>query len=154
MEGNTYHGNTSEGISVNGDSASTGPDVFIRIGMLDGTGNTISQNETGIKVRNAWAHVYNNTMEENQTGVKASENSIIFLGSADSPGGNTIKNSTHVGLANQSNRRVSARGNTWNQSVQGADGEGHYVPGLVEGPVPAQDGNNYSIGSQYGSISF
>ena len=82
------------------------------------------------------------------------EDGIINLGSAESPGMNTIRNSTHVGLANHSDRTIRAAGNTWNPSVQGADNEGHYSPGVVEGSVDSQDGNNYSISSQYGKLEF
>lgn len=151
---NMFYGNTSAGLSITGNSLNNEESVFVRVGESDGVGNTISNNGRGIDISKAWAYVYNNTIEGNDWGVYALEDGIINLGSAESPGMNTIRNSTHVGLANHSDRTIRAAGNTWNPSVQGADNEGHYSPGVVEGSVDSQDGNNYSISSQYGKLEF
>jgi parallel beta-helix repeat protein len=151
---NRFYGNTIAGLSITGNFQDPDENVTVRVGETDGIGNTISNNRKGISISNAWASVFNNTIEGNDWGVFASENGIINLGSVGSPGMNTIRNSTHVGLANHSNRTIRAAGNTWNPSTQGSDNEGHYSTGIVEGPVESQDGNNYSINSQYGKIEF
>jgi hypothetical protein len=151
---NMLYGNTSAGLSITGNSLNPEEDVSVRVGEMGGMGNTISYNGRGITITKAWASIYNNTIEDNAWGVYALEDGIINVGSAESPGMNTIRNSTHVGLANNSYRTIKAAGNTWNPSVQGADNEGHYPPGVVEGPVNFHDGNNYGISSQYGKLAF
>ncbi len=151
---NMLYGNTRFGLGIHGNPPNIEEGVSVRVGESDGLGNTISNNGKGIYVSRAWAYVYNNTLLENEWGVVASEQGFVNMGSGDRPGLNTIRNSTHVGLSNSSNRTIRAAGNTWNPSVQEADDEGHYPPGVVEGPVQPQDGNNYSIGSQYGKIEF
>lgn len=154
LEDNMFYGNTGAGVAVLGDPDDMGQNVVVRIGRPDLTGNTFSNNERGVYVNNALVSMYKNTIEENQTGVFATQNGFVFLGSENTPGGNIIQGNTHVGLANRSDRRIHAPGNTWNPSVQGADAEGHYPENLVAGPVPPQDGNNYSISSSNGRIQF
>ena len=151
---NMFYGNTFAGLSITGNFEDPEEKVTVLVGEKDGLGNTITNNSRGISISKAWAYVYNNIFEGNDWGVYASQDSIINLGSAENPGMNTIRNSIQVGLANNSNRTIKAVGNTWNPSVQGADNEGHYPPGIVEGPVDSQDGNNYSISSQYGKLEF
>lgn len=152
--GNRMHGNTIAGLSIVGQFQDFEERVFVQVGEKDGLGNTFSGNSSGISISKAYAHVYNNILEDNNWGVVASEDSIINLGSTQSPGMNTIQNNIHVGLANNSHRTIEAAGNIWNPSVQGADNEGRYSPGVIDGPVGPQNGNNYSIRSQYGKVKF
>jgi len=151
---NRLYGNTRIGLDIYGNAASIEERVSVRVGEIDGLGNTISNNGKGIYLSKAWAYVFNNTILDNEWGVFVAEQGVINMGSADSPGHNTIRNSIHVGLANHSDRTIRAAGNSWNPDVQGAGNDGNYLPGIVEGPVQAQDGNNYSIDSQYGKIEF
>ena len=151
---NIFYGNTETGLNIYGNPQSIEEGVSVRVGESDGLGNTISGNGKGINISGARAYIFNNTILDNEWGIFASQQSFINMGSADSPGLNTIRNSTHVGLSNHANRIIRAAGNTWNPSVQGADNEGHYPPSVVEGPVQSEDGNNFSISSQYGKIEF
>ncbi len=154
LEGNFFYGNTGAGMAVLGDLEDTEPNVVVRIGGPDHEGNTFSANGKAVFVQHARASIFHNTLEGNQTGVVVSQFGHVSMGSADMPGGNTIRNSTHVGLSNQTEHTIGAAGNTWTPSVQGADGQGRYAEGLVAGPVPPQDGNNYSILSPNGKIQF
>jgi hypothetical protein len=60
----------------------------------------------------------------------------IDLGTAEDPGGNTLKDNANYGLlAVGDPAEVQAVGNTWNANVQGADENGHYRNGdVIEGP--------------------
>jgi hypothetical protein len=71
--------------------------------------------------------------------------SQLDLGTAASPGNNTILCSS-VGVANwgqTGNASVTAVGNTWTPSVQGADASGHYASQLIAGPTTS--GINYVV---------
>ena len=127
---------------------------MVRIGETEGDGNTITGNGTGISSRDARLYVFNNSIESNQEGVGVHDAGHVVLGSQVHPGNNVIRNNTHAGLANYMNRLIHAEGNAWNPYVQGADSEGHYDPQTVQGPVEAEDGNNFSITGQYGKIQF
>jgi hypothetical protein len=92
----------------------------------------------------------NTTVSGNhQDGVKISGTVHADLGTAASPGGNTIQGNTAAGLevlVNNGQPDITAVGNTWNASVQGADSDGHYI--LVEtlsGPIAASAGNNFAL---------
>ncbi len=153
--GNYIIDNTRHGVSIlgklNNDFEET---VLVRIGETEGDGNTITGNGTGISSRDARLYILNNSIESNQEGVEVHAAGHVILGSQVHPGNNVIRNNIHVGLKNYMNRRINAEGNVWNPDVQGADSEGHYDPQTVQGPVEPEDGNNFSITSQYGEIQF
>lgn len=74
---------------------------------------------------------------------------MLDLGTSTSPGNNTLRNaqgvSLSVGQLSGRTTSVSAAGNRWLESVQGADAEGRYAPALVRGPVDAGAGHNFRI---------
>ena len=153
--GNYIIDNTRHGVSILGKLNDEFEEtVLVRIGETEDDGNTITGNGIGISSRDARLYVFNNSIESNQQGVGVHDAGYVVLGSHQHPGNNVIRNNTHVGLANYMNRLVRAEGNVWNPDVQGADSEGRYDPQTVEGPVEPEDGNNFSISSQYGKIQF
>jgi hypothetical protein len=142
--------NSYAGVWVSGNPNNIEEGVHVHIGE-SGIGNSISGSRYGIIIEKAWAYIFNNTFQSNDFGIMAKEQSNIGMGSADNPGLNTFLD-CRPGLSNYSHRTVRASGNTWIPSVQGADGQGHYQPGLVvAGPV---HGENYSISSTDGRIAF
>lgn len=78
------------------------------------------------------------------------------LGTATSPGGNTINNNLMFGIRVSYTGGLTAYavGNTWRLSTQGANGSGQYGSALVTGPVNVADPANYSIDSNGGKIQF
>jgi hypothetical protein len=76
--------------------------------------------------------------------------SLINLGTAASPGNNTFLGTAAglgVSLSTATTSVVSAVGNTWRPSVQGADASGHYASTFIDGTagVAFVAGNNYRI---------
>jgi hypothetical protein len=64
----------------------------------------------------------------------------VDLGTALSPGGNTIQNSGTGNLSGITGDAISAVGNTWNPNVQGADANGHF-PAATQLAGPASGAN-------------
>jgi hypothetical protein len=88
------------------------------------------------------------TVTGNLMGVDLSDFANVDLGTMDSPGNNTFQFNTGVGVllsGEDSDREISAVGNTWMPFVQGADKNGKYIHTVVPGPVGFVNGNNYSI---------
>jgi hypothetical protein len=82
--------------------------------------------------------------------------SLIDFGTAASPGNNTFLGTAAgvgVSFSTATTSVVSAVGNTWHPSVQGADTSGHYASTLVDGTagVAFVAGNNYRITAGAGS---
>jgi hypothetical protein len=74
---------------------------------------------------------------------------VADLGTAASPGNNTLQGNLDVGL-NLSKcppaEMISAVGNTWQPNVQNANGAGKYpVTASVTGPVTPGSASNYTI---------
>jgi hypothetical protein len=72
------------------------------------------------------------------------------LGTALSPGNNTLQNSgngmgLHISAATTTSGVAQAVGNTWLPSTQGANNQGKYSAMLIPGPISYVDGNNFSI---------
>lgn len=73
--------------------------------------------------------------------------SQLDLGTAASPGNNTILG-TLIGVSNSGqagDAGVTAVGNTWNPSAQGADPSGHYASQPLPFPGPTTSGQNYYV---------
>ena len=68
----------------------------------------------------------------------------IDLGTASNPGGNTLRDNIFRNLNVKGNTTLTAVGNTWNPNLQGADAQGRYAAGRIDGP---QSGDNYYIDS-------
>lgn len=110
----------------------------------------------------AWASVSGSTFTENNTGISVgvqaqlslsgsqisggniaiSDSGSVNLGTASSPGGNTLKAATRVLSMGSTASDVSAVGNTWEANQQGADAQGHYATQTITGAV---SGRNFSI---------
>ncbi|HEX3764917.1 MAG TPA: DUF1565 domain-containing protein, partial [Kofleriaceae bacterium] len=139
------------------DTMVTGSSTGIIIGHSSSlSGVTITNNGVGLAAGGFDAAnpvvltMRNSTVSGNhQDGVRISNAIHVDLGTAASPGGNTIQGNTGAGLAvvsDDGSPTVNASGNTWNASVQGADSDGRYI--LVEtlaGPIAASPGNNFAI---------
>lgn len=72
---------------------------------------------------------------------------VADLGTAVEPGNNKFLNNVGVGLEayGASSNIVSAVGNRWNPSIQGASTEGTYASQLIATTVAHVPGNNYSV---------
>lgn len=76
-----------------------------------------------------------------------SNTATLDLGTIADPGGNIIQNQG-TGLymdPGVTRVHVEAVGNTWIPSIQGADGEGHYAPMKLEGPVAGSGRSNFDF---------
>jgi len=130
-----------------GIDSSHAPNVHVDISngsFLEGTNVVIMA--SNIKIRGSGVHGRNTGLL--LTGMNAD------LGTVADPGGNTIRidttNNTFAhGLTisdNLSGLVVKAVGNTWIPNVQGADSQGHYIPGtLVDSSSPLAKGPNFNL---------
>jgi hypothetical protein len=117
--------------------------VEISGGVLSGTNGTILA--ANIKIRRS--SVLGGNIGLGLTGMNAD------LGTVTDPGGNTIRvnpaNTVGSGLRianNLSGLVVKAVGNTWAPNVQGADSQGHYIPGTqVNSSSPLAKGPNFDL---------
>lgn len=153
----TVVSNTLEGGEV-GVEAITGASVTV-------TSNTITPETNGVGVvvfgtttkLTARGNSISGSYYAIQLGVGTSfTGSLIDLGTAGSHGDNTLLGSAAgVGLSISvaTSSVVTAVGNTWHPTVQGADGSGHYASALVSGAsdVATVPGNNYRITAGAGS---
>jgi hypothetical protein len=112
--------------------------------LLEGTDGTILA--ANIKIRGS--KVFGRNIGILLTGMSAD------FGTVADPGGNTITidttNNTSASALrisdNVSGLVVSAVGNTWRPSVQGADSQGHYIPGTqVNSSSPLAKGPNFNL---------
>ena len=88
-------------------------------------------------------------LDNRQDGVFLNEVVVADLGTAASPGNNTLQGNLGVGL-NLSKcppaEMISAVGNTWRPNVQNANGAGRYLmTASVSGPVMPSPPSNYTI---------
>lgn len=86
--------------------------------------------------------------ESVQVGYKAiaPTGSLIDLGTAADPGGNTMVPVSGVGLVLQfTTTNLKAAGNIWRASTQGASASGTYAAALVAGPVQPTGNANYYL---------
>jgi hypothetical protein len=80
--------------------------------------------------------------------IRAVAGSTIDLGTVDDPGDNTFTGNVRTGveLTTGNAANVSAVGNTWNASVQGATAAGKYTaPAGMQTTVTSGTGTNYSV---------
>ena len=139
MSGASFSNNGS-GISWQG-VAGTSFDIAGSSFTGNGTGISIASSGGSLKLRNST--VSSNTGD----GVALSGGLVVDLGTATDAGGNTFIGNTSTGLHINLGAvgPAQAVGNTWNPSVQGADGAGHYAsPVQKTGPA---SGTNYIIGN-------
>jgi Protein of unknown function (DUF1565) len=132
--------NTKHGLFVNG--ASTTPP-------------TTTVNNSSI-AQNGWdgmtltgrinLNVRGSSLKNNANGISfnGSGSSSLDLGTAANLGGNTIRDNTATGLRVKadSSMTVNATGNTWNASVQNANGSGQYTTKLLTGIL---NGTNFFL---------
>ena len=104
-----------------------------------------SNNSSGFFLQNAALTMRRCTMSNNGNGVHVASGNKIDLGTQLDNGNNTIQNRV-LGVIIDGGTQVSAVGNTWQPSVQGADNLGKYgASTLITGPIPIAPGNNYAI---------
>jgi hypothetical protein len=129
-----------------GIDASRAPNVHVDISdgsIMEGTNGTVLADN--IKVRGST--IFGRNISILLTGRNAD------LGTAADPGGNTLTvdalNTFGSALRiadNLSGVVVSAVGNTWRPNVQGADSQGHYIPGTeVNSSSPLAKGPNFDL---------
>jgi hypothetical protein len=128
-----------------GIDASRAPNVHVDIsdGVLSGTNGTILA--ANVKIRRSF--VLGGNIGLLLSGMNAD------LGTVADPGGNTIRvnpaNTVGSGLRISDNLAglvVKAVGNTWTPNVQGADSQGHYLPGTqVNTSTPFGEGPNFDL---------
>lgn len=97
------------------------------------------------------------TVTGNLDGVFLSDFAVVDLGTADSPGNNTLQFNRGVALdlsGEDGQREIHAAGNTWQPFVQGADNAGKYSATVIAGPVNFVNGNNFYIRTASRSIRF
>ena len=118
--------------------------------------NRVSGYSVGVAIKGGGPSLLNNGIQRNDWGIDVFEGASPFLGSLDKPGNNYIRDNRHVGLLHRSSGEINiqAVGNFWNPNIQGADNEGKYLHQTVHGPVPPEDGNNYSIEEEGAGIEF
>jgi hypothetical protein len=83
-------------------------------------------------------------------------NGYLDLGTAASPGGNTITGNSQYGVrvGFSGGITASAVGNTWIPNIEGANSAGKYSAQLLIGPTPNATPLNYYIDSNGGKIQF
>jgi len=121
-------------------------------GEMDVTNSTVSGNGTGIHFAGAGSFdglvLANRVVDNADYGVRIEDQgstNVYYLGHTGSPGGNTFTGNGTAGISATlpAGALVHARGNTWNPSVQGADGTGAYAPAItITGPA---SGKNYVL---------
>jgi hypothetical protein len=135
------------------DSMFVNTSVFAEGGNWSFAGVTIEQGK-GLQLATSSAQTL--TFKLRDSKISASETDGISivddvsadLGTVASPGNNMITGNTGVGLAIVGPRltNVSAVGNTWNATVQGADADGHYFTSeTLTGPLTRTAGNNFAL---------
>jgi hypothetical protein len=109
-------------------------------------GSTLASNGTGIIA--PFFKLRRSNVASNKWGVVLSA-PFADLGQVGDPGNNLIINNLVTGVTFQSKVvccGVWATGNTWNAFTQGADGNGHYPPGLIiNGTSSLAKGTNFSL---------
>ena len=163
IQGGSIYGNGYGGINASGPLTIDGTSITSNSNDgVDATGTTTITN--AFIDNNAQDGIYydgSNTLKVRGTELKMNKIGVELAGAGGSAdlgacgdAGNNVLQSTvsgSVGLFADlwTNSIISAEGNTWNPSVQGADGSGAYGPCLppVGGP---QSGSNITIGSGVG----
>ena len=128
------------GVGINAAGVSSG-NASITI-----AGSTIASNQTGIIA--PYFKLRKSDVASNRQGVVLTS-PFADLGQVGDPGNNLIINNLVTGVTFQSTVvccGVWATGNTWNAFTQGADGNGHYPPGLIiNGTSSLAKGTNFSL---------
>ena len=100
ISGNRFGGNRRSGVQVSGSEATL-------------RNNTFSGNGTGIISFTSSAVIRENLIEGNDLGMLISGDEVPDLGTASSPGRNTIRSNASYAIRNESASKVSALGNFW-----------------------------------------
>ncbi len=108
---------------------------------------------TGRAIRARALKLRNSSVNSNLIGIEVLNGGNADLGRPNDPGNNAINNNTITGVTFQNNLTVfgniSAVGNTWNPSKQGADTQGHYTTRQnLNGGLPGDpktDGANFKV---------
>lgn len=113
--------------------------------------------DNGIGIRAAAFKLRNSNLIGNQIDL-ALRGDGADLGTTNSPGGNVIGLNSSAGLMFDNQVLsviVFARGNTWNANEQGADAQGHYLPGtVVNGNSSNANGKNFKLPATGAKIQF
>lgn len=159
LDGGQISGGNTAGVYAQGtltvDWTSIGTS-FYGIWVAEGQANVsnadIVGNGVGIYVSQGPLLTLRMTEVRNSTTTGIQVFGAVDLGTGASPGGNVItSNPTGVRASGAALYTVSAVGNTWNPSAQGADVSGHYASALVTGPA---GGSNYTLDSATQRIQF
>jgi len=139
-------------LEMRGGELSSGSDAF---SLSDATakfvGVTVKQHRGfAMEIYNGQKLTLRNCMFlGNGGGVYLLGNALIDAGVVGDPGNNIFQNGVGTaGIdvdAGITGSHISAVGNTWRPSVQGADGDGHYAPGAMSGPLGYSGQVNFNV---------
>jgi parallel beta-helix repeat protein len=148
VEFNTITLNTGDGIALfQGGAAAVTNNV-----VLSNGGNGIQVYDTGAPVLRG-----NDISSNSSEGMRTHDQSVPDLGTPSSFGNNTLQGNGGVGLFHNGNSvpgTISAVGNIWNASIQGANSSGGYATSTQTGQVALTAGNNFAITTSGTEIGF